>query len=198
MVTVRDVCEEDEALEGVVSIRCRRHKRRFNVEEGWLKVCEWLCPHCWEVLKTDEARAKYAPRGREKPEVRCAEAGKPVRRPSVGVAEPTGEGSKRNEFASRLSKVWEALLADEPEGAKKCPVGKVKMRCIYCGSETEVPESYYCGEHMFCPKCRKRMGAAERRRYLDFYMGCYEKEWMEAERRFKNFLGEKNRNPKHG
>ena len=55
----------------MVSIRCRRHKRRFDVPKGWAsEVCSWLCPKCYEAL-TEGERAKYAPC--EEPEVRAPE-----------------------------------------------------------------------------------------------------------------------------
>lgn len=60
-----------------VSIRCRRHKKRFNVPVLWLRTCEWLCPKCYEKLSPAE-REKYAPRGTEKPEIRSADPSRPT------------------------------------------------------------------------------------------------------------------------
>lgn len=66
----------------IVSIRCRMHKKRFNVESHWLDTSEWLCPKCYGKLKPNE-RLRYAPRKGEKPEVREAEKGKPTMLPDI-------------------------------------------------------------------------------------------------------------------
>ena len=70
-------CSENEVpLDNIVSIRCRRHKKRFNVEKSWLKTSEWLCPKCYEKLSPSE-RLYYAPSS-DKVDVRPAEQGKPI------------------------------------------------------------------------------------------------------------------------
>ena len=72
-----DSCmEESSTSNEIVSIRCRRHKKRFNVERSWLKTSSWLCPRCYEKLSTAE-RLCYSPSGGGI-EVRPAEKGKPV------------------------------------------------------------------------------------------------------------------------
>lgn len=64
-------------MEKAVSIRCRRHKKRFNVYASWLKTSKWLCPHCYEMLSESD-RKKYSPKCGEEPEVREAEPCKPT------------------------------------------------------------------------------------------------------------------------
>ena len=57
----KDSCvEKDDTQSGLVSIRCRRHKKRFNVPVTWLRTCAWLCPKCYRKL-TPQERARYAP-----------------------------------------------------------------------------------------------------------------------------------------
>ena len=71
-------CKKEE--ESPISMRCLRHKKRFNVPRWWMDVSKWLCPACYDRLSEDE-RAKYAPRGTEPP-TRMAEEGKPIVSPS--------------------------------------------------------------------------------------------------------------------
>lgn len=53
-----------------VSIRCYRHKKRFNVSYKWAhKICAWLCPKCYNKL-SEEERQNYHPKG--EPEIREA------------------------------------------------------------------------------------------------------------------------------
>lgn len=68
---------EDNTRTGVVSMRCLRHKKRFNVPEEWLETSKWLCPRCYEKL-SDIERLGYAPRNGFVPEIREAETGKPT------------------------------------------------------------------------------------------------------------------------
>lgn len=63
-----------------ISMRCLRHKKRFNVPRWWTDVSRWLCPACYDRL-SEEERSKYAPKGIEPP-TRSAEEGKPIVLPS--------------------------------------------------------------------------------------------------------------------
>lgn len=74
--------------EDPVSMRCFRHRRRFNVPKSWLDKCWWLCPRCYEKL-SEEERGKYKPRKMSAPHE--AEWGKPIIRPSTAINE-SGEG----------------------------------------------------------------------------------------------------------
>ena len=88
----------------IVSIRCRRHKKRFNVESDWLLTCEWLCPKCYGKLKPNE-RARYAPCKGEKPEIRGAEAGKPTILPDIYGDANDNRTKKTVSVAEKLSKM---------------------------------------------------------------------------------------------
>ena len=68
---------EDNTSTGVVSMRCLRHKKRFNVPKEWLETSKRLCPRCYEKL-SDVERLVYAPRNGLVPEIREAETGKPT------------------------------------------------------------------------------------------------------------------------
>lgn len=49
------VCKSCKAeKEGLVSMRCFRHKKRFNVPEWWVKVSNSLCPSCYDRLSNKE------------------------------------------------------------------------------------------------------------------------------------------------
>ena len=63
-----------------ISMRCLRHKKRFNVPRWWTDVSRWLCPACYDRL-SEEERSKYAPKGIEPP-TRSAEEGKQIVLPS--------------------------------------------------------------------------------------------------------------------
>lgn len=65
----------------LVSIRCRRHKKRFNVQRKWLDVCSWLCPKCYDKISALE-RKRYAPANEKYLDIRKAEKGKPTLLPS--------------------------------------------------------------------------------------------------------------------
>ena len=92
----------------IVSIRCRRHKKRFNVKSDWLKTCKWLCPQCYNKLTANE-RKKYAPRSGEEVEVRQAESGKSA----VGV-KPSQRRSVKKSHGSFIGD-----FLDRRNGSKK-------------------------------------------------------------------------------
>ena len=78
----------------IVSIRCRRHKKRFNVPSSWLETSRWLCPHCYEMLSEGD-REKYAPKGSETQGIREAEEGKATMYPSKHTSEGDGIVAKK-------------------------------------------------------------------------------------------------------
>lgn len=81
LAKIKNVEEEHKTpLKNVVSMRCRRHKRRFNVEEEWLETDKWLCPQCHERLSAKE-RECYYPANTTIPDIKAAEAGKPTMSP---------------------------------------------------------------------------------------------------------------------
>lgn len=74
------VCKNCSAkVEEIVSMRCFRHKKRFNVPRWWMDISKWLCPSCFERL-SEEERERYVTKGRE-PIYRVAEVGKPILKP---------------------------------------------------------------------------------------------------------------------
>ena len=79
-----------------VSMRCLRHKKRFNVPKWWTDVCGHLCPKCYEKLSDDE-RANYEPKPGADVSTREAEHGK-------GIVFP----SKRKEEDIQIEKVESA------------------------------------------------------------------------------------------
>ena len=79
-----------------VSMRCLRHKKRFNVPKWWTDVCSHLCPKCYEKLSVEE-RARYEPGKGIDISTREKESGKPIVYPSKSKASYFGrdEGDKR-------------------------------------------------------------------------------------------------------
>lgn len=61
----------------IVSIRCRRHKKRFNVPRAWTETCAWLCPQCYGRLSSME-REKYMPSEGFKVDIRPKENDRPT------------------------------------------------------------------------------------------------------------------------
>ncbi len=81
-----------------VSMRCLRHKKRFNVPKWWTDVCGHLCPKCYERLSVEE-RARYEPGKGIDISTREKESGKPVVYPSKSKESYFGkdEGDKSAE-----------------------------------------------------------------------------------------------------
>ena len=77
---VCNACRKND--ESAVSMRCLRHKKRFNVPKWWTDVCGHLCPKCYEKLSPDE-RARYEPKQGSDISTREAEKGKDIVYPSM-------------------------------------------------------------------------------------------------------------------
>lgn len=93
-----------------VSMRCRRHKRRFNVPKSWLDKCGWLCPRCYEKL-SEEERDRYKPM--KMPATCEAEEDKPIVKPSMPIKE-----SGKDE-----DKIPEAVVVESTNEAIALPKG---------------------------------------------------------------------------
>ena len=104
-----------------VSMRCSRHRKRFNVPKSWIDKCWWLCPRCYEKLSKDE-RYKYMPM--KMSATHEAEDGKPIIRPSTAIKESgkdeaksieSGVGESTNEaIALPKEKAAPLLEVEEP------------------------------------------------------------------------------------
>lgn len=171
--------------ERIVSIRCRRHKKRFNVPKSWLHTCEWLCPHCFEGLSAED-RKRYAPKGKERPEIREAEEGKPIKYPKRSILS-VQSGSKLS-FAEKLATIQSVKTEDDVKSA-----GSIQMECIHCGKSTMVSEVYYANEHLFCSDCVKKLNKAEKRRFEKFVRDTRPKQWESSQRKYSRFLLDQNR-----
>ena len=192
-----------------VSIRCRRHKKRFNVPVLWLRTCEWLCPKCYEKLSPAE-REKYAPRGTEKPEIRSADPSRPtirivVEKPKLEMPresmplpkETYAYKQKEEQKPTKLSIAEKAALMASRLPAsltkKEIKSSEIEMDCIYCGTKQIVPKSYYYAEHFFCPSCAKHLYDGERRRFKKSFMGIHTRRYNEIEERFLSLVREERK-----
>lgn len=160
----------------VVSMRCLRHKKRFNVPKEWLKTSQWLCPHCYSVL--DETnRAKYAPKGGIPPEVRPAEDGKPVvvinstrikqppknEEPKCDAPNKTAltiEPEAVKPIPKKKKYIYEeqhySKLADNPTFAGLLP--RYRILCQKCGQSVPCHYTWFDTSTVLCPECYGQMG----------------------------------------
>lgn len=122
------------ASEEAVSMRCLRHKKRFNVPRWWLDISKWLCPDCFERLSEDE-RMRYAPKG-DAPQTRDAEVGKPVKKPSKGKSEYASSMNVRDEVLDStkpLPEVGDKASEEVPETQEASRVAEENIK----GEDTE-------------------------------------------------------------
>lgn len=173
-----------DARTDIVSIRCRKHKRRFNVEKEWVGTSRWLCPGCYYRM-TEAERAKYAPCG-EEAEVREAEIGKPVvyakveeekARANARVRDHKENNGKvkaqpiKKKVGTNVSRVSERLRrGSDSISSGKNWVGinlvgllpKWRMICQKCGREAPVHKSYIESiSSVVCPECSSKMNESE-------------------------------------
>ena len=160
----------------VVSMRCLRHKKRFNVPNEWLNTSRWLCPHCFSVL-SESGRAKYAPKGGIPPEVRPAEEGKPVvainstrikqppksEEPKCDAPNKTAltiEPESVKPVPKKKKYVYEeqhySKLADNPTFAGLLP--RYQILCQKCGQSVPCHYTWFDTSTVLCPECYGQMG----------------------------------------
>lgn len=153
----------------IVSIRCHRHKKRFNVEKSWLKTCKWLCPRCYDKLSRIERRF-YAPKG-ESVGVRPAEEGKPIVYAKVAMqsenkkyfAYPRNKKYKLSVFSSNIV----ALLPTW------------RMKCKRCGKTVPVHKTYIDNNSsVLCPECFSKMTPCEVKEFCTRYPSSTAEIWQ--------------------
>ena len=169
----------------IVSIRCRRHRKRINVRKEWLKTCGWLCPQCFHKL-TKEQRKEYAPQKGEVPEVREAEAGKPVMECKAALEKRIADGvkkvpQKKKEEASLCSLIGAYLdkreTSAKPKRVRKEQVEpkeehkvsvrlsdvlpRYKIQCRKCGETVPCHGIWFQTSKYLCPECVSKMTDAE-------------------------------------
>ena len=134
-----------------VSMRCLRHKKRFNVPRWWPDVCSFLCPRCYDRLSSKE-RIKYYPKEGVDLSVHEAEEGKKTNRPSKTKSsymhdrEKKGKKEKNQQPSSDSNKVTlEELLPRYKISCKKCCQ---TVPCNYTWFDTST---------VLCPSCYSRM-----------------------------------------
>ena len=171
--------EEKNDGETIVSMRCRRHKKRFNVPTSWLDECDWLCPKCYSRL-TEEERDKYKPPQSHAPDIRKAESGKDVVWPTskecqgqvavsdceedasaeeIKAEEPVAEPAvcQEQEKQKRPYRKHErkSSLSDNPLLAGLLP--RYKIKCMKCGETAPCHYSWFSRSTVLCPACYGKM-----------------------------------------
>ena len=197
-------CKKEE--ESPISMRCLRHKKRFNVPKWWMDVSKWLCPACYDRLSEDE-RAKYAPKGTVPP-TKAAEEGKHTIVPSKGkdeysiaktevkvescesasiseeekktaVVEDVGE-SKTVQKEKPKSRKWrrvESRISDNPSFAGLLP--RYKIACQRCGEVVPCHYVWFEKSTVLCPSCYGQMNDFEIKKFHEQHKSCkpkYEKD----------------------
>ena len=195
---------ENPSTHALVSIRCRRHKRRFNVPVIWLDTCAWLCPKCYNKLTPSE-RKKYAPIANENPEVREAnshdktvsiivdKSGNKTPLPLESKTEKCQCGNKKTQSRdpqddSLGKKIAEVAKLHMDETMPKVGKGEIEMACIYCNTTAIVPKSYYYSEHFFCPHCARRLNEGEKRRFKKAFMSNFWNRYIALEDKFNKMV----------
>lgn len=157
---IKNVEEPQESpTEDIVSMRCRRHKKRFNVPRSWVETDQWLCPHCHYSLD-EESRKRYYPSVDLKADIREAESDKPIKWPSLASAKMAESQKKRafekpkgsGEAAIAESPIEPSInpssetLADTPSEAAKAP---------------EAAETHIGQEQVSVPPTRRKRGVSK-------------------------------------
>lgn len=154
----------------VVSMRCLRHKKRFNVPMWWCKrVSDWLCPRCYERLGAEE-RGRYSPKAGIDLTLRAAESGKAVVVPTEKQVPPSAEAAeegsgepKKKRGGSCKGRKWRKSRVDD--GAWKLRLAGVlptqSVKCLKCGEEAPCHLDWYEKSRVLCPRCYSEMGESE-------------------------------------
>lgn len=168
----------------LVSIRCCRHKKRFDIPKKWAKtVCDWLCPQCYEKLSALE-REKYRPT--EKVVLRPP-TGANVRLPSPlnGVKESAKQAKEKcpvhtvvenaidetKKASSKPTPKKEAAIVDTscPVESTVCETDAEANKPQYEVSKSEVRSPFVDQRldfllprfRIYCHKCKKEMPCHE-------------------------------------
>lgn len=128
-----------------VSIRCARHKKRFEVSAEWVEKCSWLCPKCYAKLSEVE-RMRYAPAS-----VRAKSMGSicpsPPIKPQATIPErkPT---KRRAVVDSYTSPIYDTSL-----------LPKYVMFCQKCRTWKPCHKVWFNANPYVCPACAAKMTA---------------------------------------
>lgn len=136
-----------------VSIRCRRHKKRFDVEESWLETCGWLCPKCYHKL-TEKERQRYAPK--------------------KGIKEKEGdEESFIGDFLDKRNRKGGEGVAKRETGGRTSMIGyslkdllpQYRIKCLRCGETVPCHKTWFENSKVLCPECYSKMTEEKIRKF---------------------------------
>ena len=160
-------CEEDE---GAVSMRCLRHKKRFNVPKWWLKVSNFLCPKCYERLG-EEDRIRYSPKEGIDLSHRDAEEGKdlivPQRAKEEYIEPPPppppeiDEESKVEEQPKKRHKKSSEPKVIFKDYSFEVLLPRYKITCQNCGETVPCHYDWFDKSTVLCPECYEKMHECE-------------------------------------
>ena len=91
-----DQCVKDG--KNYVSMRCLRHRKRFNVPKWWTEISQCLCPICFDKL-SEEERGNYVLKGEDSPGTRREDPSRPTILPSKGKDEYSNQVKKNKELS---------------------------------------------------------------------------------------------------
>lgn len=140
-------------VEEVVSMRCSRHHKRFEVPKRWLKTCDYLCPRCYDRLSAAE-RMAYAPRKSidasckksafcDKSTLLSAEVKVPKDGPKQQTRQKSEVSQERSDAAQRVFKDsdYDFLLP------------RYKIACHMCGEVVPCHYVWFEKSTVLCPAC---------------------------------------------
>ena len=170
--------------EQMVSMRCVRHKKRFDVPESWLTTCAWLCPKCYDKL-TEAERESYKPADGKMPAVRKIIQSKPV--PTIEPLQETNEHCETSKCHCESENISEQTKEESVEVEQNkekrqskyrhemdLPVPDIKARielanllprykvkCMKCGEVAPCHYSWFDKSTVLCPACYSKMGETQ-------------------------------------
>lgn len=154
----------------IVSMRCLRHRRRFNVERRWLDTCSFLCPKCYERVPEAE-RARYAPKGKN------GKRTSPVRvsTPKTHKPKPKPAKAKIEPPPPSQSDVID-VSCFRPEVASLIPLWR--MECQKCHRELPVHKIWLDStSKVLCPECYSSMTSHEVEIFHTTHLSCSARIW---------------------
>ncbi|MBO6031749.1 MAG: hypothetical protein J6Q22_09770 [Prevotella sp.] len=160
--------EEGKEIE-IVSMRCCRHKKRFNVPRCWVDKCDWLCPRCYEKL-SEEERGKYSPKNVTAVSMRKAEDGKPTIYPLSGTVKDSNlrchsiekKRTYRKNHIENLKRLEKSRMTSAPcTYSLQDLMPLYKIECKKCGQTVKCHYSWFDNSTVLCPECYCRMGKGD-------------------------------------
>lgn len=169
----------------IVSIRCRKHRKRFNVPAEWVETCGWLCPKCYESMSATQ-RKKYSPTEDSDVTPRAAEPNKSTMQIPKSLKEKESN-AKESKSSARSSSAGNGRRLDSIKGNcldrknglqaemhHEAPVRygvqesslsrflpRHEVYCQKCGKTARCHKIWFLTSRVLCPECASFMSNEE-------------------------------------